>query len=240
MRQPEKTAIITGSGRGIGRETAILLAKRGVNVVVCSRTDSEVNSVKEEIEKVNSRSGVIGVKCDVSKPDQINSLIRLTIEKFGNIDILVNNAGVACNKKLVDTSEKEWDQTINTNLKGAFLFTKAVLPSMFGKRSGVIINVNSGAGKVGFSTLSAYCASKFGLRGLAESLSLEVDRYNIRSMTIFLGQVATGMWKDFDYSYYEKNKRKMLNAQDVGEKIVEMIFDTKNYKNGVSVEMYNT
>ncbi|MGA7604185.1 MAG: SDR family NAD(P)-dependent oxidoreductase, partial [Nitrososphaeraceae archaeon] len=128
MRQAEKTAIITGSGRGIGRETAILLAKCGVNVVVCSRTDSDVNSVKEEIEKVNSKSSVVGVKCDVSMPRQVNSLIRLTIERFGNIDILVNNAGVAFNKKLVDTSEKEWDQTINTNLKGAFLFTKAVLP----------------------------------------------------------------------------------------------------------------
>jgi 3-oxoacyl-[acyl-carrier protein] reductase len=240
LRQIEKTAIITGSGRGIGRETAILLAKSGVNVVICSKTNSEINSVKEEIEKVNSESRVVGVNCDVSLSYQVNSLIQLTIEKFGNIDILVNNAGVAFNKKLVYTSEKEWDQTINTNLKGAFLFTKAVLPFMITKRSGVIINVNSGAGEVGFSNLSAYCASKFGLRGLAESVSLEVDRYNIRLMTIFLGQVATRMWEDFDYEYYEKNKRKMLNAQDVGEKIVDMIFDTKKYKNGESIEMYNT
>jgi 3-oxoacyl-[acyl-carrier protein] reductase len=240
MRQTEKTAIITGSGRGIGRETAILLAKYGVNVVVCSRTDSEVNSVKEEIEKVNSKSSVVGVKCDVSVSYQVNSLLQLTIEKFGDIDILVNNAGVVFNKKLIDTSEKEWNQTINTNLRGAFLFTKAVLPTMIAKRSGVIINVNSGAGKVGFSNLSAYCASKFGLRGLTESVSLEVDRFNIRLMTVFLGQVATNMWKDFDYSYYEKNKRMMLNAQDVGMKIVEMIYDTKKYKNGESVEMYNT
>jgi 3-oxoacyl-[acyl-carrier protein] reductase len=240
LRQTEKTAIITGSGRGIGRETAILLAKSGVNVVICSKTNSEINSVKEEIEKVNSESRVVGVNCDVSLSYQVNSLIQLTIEKFGNIDILVNNAGVAFNKKLVYTSEKEWDQTINTNLKGAFLFTKAVLPFMITKRSGVIINVNSGAGEVGFSNLSAYCASKFGLRGLAESVSLEVDRYNIRLMTIFLGQVATRMWEDFDYEYYEKNKRKMLNAQDVGEKIVDMIFDTKKYKNGESIEMYNT
>ena len=91
-------------------------------MVVCSRTDSDVNSVKEEIEKVNSKSSVLGVKCDVSMPYQVNSLIRLTIEKFGNIDILVNNAGVAFNKKLVDTSEKEWDQTINTNLRSYFLY----------------------------------------------------------------------------------------------------------------------
>jgi 3-oxoacyl-[acyl-carrier protein] reductase len=125
-------------------------------------------------------------------------------------------------------------------LKDAFLFTKAVLPYMIARKSGVIINVNSGAGKLGFSNLSSYCASKFGLLGLAEILVLEVDAYNIKVMTIFLGQVATKMWKGFDYSYYEQNKRRMLNPHDVAAKIVDMIFDAKNYKNGGSVEMYNT
>jgi 3-oxoacyl-[acyl-carrier protein] reductase len=150
-------------------------------------------------------TSALGIKCDVSIPSQVNSLVKSTIEKFGSktIDIFVNNAGVAFNKKLIDTSEEEWDQTINTNLKGAFLFAKAVLPYMTSKGSGVIINVNSGAGKAGFSNLSAYCASKFGLLGLAESLALEVNAYNnIRVMTIFLGQVATKMWQDFDFSYY--------------------------------------
>jgi 3-oxoacyl-[acyl-carrier protein] reductase len=164
------------------------------------------------------------------------------MEKFGSqtIDILVNNAGVAFNRKLIDTSEEEWDQTINTNLKGAFLFAKAVLHYMISKRSGVIINVNSGAGKVGFSNLSAYCASKFGLSGLAESLALEVNAYNnIRVLTIFLGEVATKMWQEYDFSYYEKNKSKMLRPQDVAIKIAEMIFDAKAYKNGDSVEMYS-
>jgi 3-oxoacyl-[acyl-carrier protein] reductase len=243
MRLAEKTtAIITGSGRGIGRETAILLARKGVNVVVCSRIDSEVNSVVEEIKKLTSKSNVFGVNCDVGIPSQVNSLIRSTIDKFGSetLDILVNNAGIAFNKKLIDTSEEEWDLTINTNLKGAFLFAKAVLPYMIAKKSGVIINVNSGAGKLGFNNLSSYCASKFGLLGLAESLALEVDVYNIKVMTIFLGQVDTKMWKEFDYSYYEQNKRIMLNPHDVAGKIVDMIFDAKNYKNGGSVEMYNT
>ena len=158
------------------------------------------------------------------------------MEEFGSntIDILVNNAGVAFNKKLIDTSEEEWDQTINTNLKGVFLFTKTVLPYMISKGSGVILNVNSGAGKAGFSNLSAYCASKFGLLGLAESLALEVNAYNnnIRVLTIFLGQVATKMWQEYDFSYYQKNKSKMLQPKDVAEKIAEMIFDTKTYKNG--------
>ena len=164
-QEHKKTAIITGSGRGIGKETAVILAKKAVNVVVTSRTQSEINSTVEEIIKLIGNSNVLGIKCDVSISSQVDSVIKSTIEKFGSstIDILVNNAGVAFNKKLIDTSEEEWDQTINSNLKGAFLFTKAVLPYMISNGSGVILNVNSGAGKAGFSNLSAYCASK--LRG---------------------------------------------------------------------------
>jgi Hypothetical methyltransferase/short chain dehydrogenase len=117
--------------------------------------------------------------------------------------------------------------------KGAFLFTKAVLPYMISNGSGVILNVNSGAGKAGFGNLSAYCASKFGLVGLAESLALEVSEYaNIRVLTLFLGEVATKMWQEYDFRYYQKNKSKMLQPKDVAEKIAEMIFDTKKYKNG--------
>jgi 3-oxoacyl-[acyl-carrier protein] reductase len=241
-KQKNKAAIITGSGRGIGKATAILLGKQGIDVVVCSRTENEINSVVEEIKELNSQVTVLGIKCDVSISSQVNSLVKSTIDKLGfeTIDILVNNAGVVFNKKLADTSEEEWDQTINTNLKGAFLFTKAVLPYMIRKKSGVILNLNSGAGKAGFSNLSSYCASKFGLTGLAESLALEVATYNIRVLTVFLGQVSTKMWQDFAYTYYEKNKNRMLNPQKVAAKIVEVIFDSKNYKNGDSVEVYNT
>jgi 3-oxoacyl-[acyl-carrier protein] reductase len=235
------TAIITGSGRGIGKETAILLAEHVANLVVCSRTESEIDAVVKEIEETNSQVSVLGVKCDVSISLQVNSLVKSAVNKFGRetIAILVNNAGVAFDKGLVDTSEDEWDQTMDTNLKGPFLFTKAVLPHMIARNSGAIVNVNSGAGKSGFSNLSSYCASKFGLVGLAESLKLEVAAYHIRVLTIFLGQVATKMWQDYDYSYYEKNKNKMLSPQRVASKIVEMIFDDNNYKNGDSIEMYN-
>jgi 3-oxoacyl-[acyl-carrier protein] reductase len=207
-----KTAIITGGGRGIGKEITMLLGKQGANIVVCSRTESEINSVIKEIKQLSSQVSVLGVKCDVSISSQVNSLVKSAIEIFGSktIDILVNNAGVAFNIKLIDTSEEEWDQTININLKGAFFLQKLFFPHMIARKSGVILNVNSGAGRAGFSNLSSYCASKFGLFGLAESLALEVDIYNIRVMTIFLGQVATKMWQDFDYSYYEKIRAECL------------------------------
>ena len=227
-QESKKTAIITGSGRGIGKETAIILAKKSMNVVICSRTQSEITSAVEEINTLTGNSNVLGIKCDVSIPAEVNSLVKLAIEKFGSstIDILVNNAGVAFNRKLIDTSEEEWNQTINSNLKSAFLFTKAVLPYMISKKSGVILNVNSGSGKAGFSNLSSYCASKFGLLGLAESLALEVREYgNIIVLTIFLGEVATKMWQGYDFRYYQKNKSKMLQPHDVAEKITEMLFD---------------
>jgi 3-oxoacyl-[acyl-carrier protein] reductase len=231
-----RTALITGSGRGIGKETAIMLARQVENIVVCSRTKNEIIEVVKDIEEINDQVNIIGTKCDVSISSQVNSLVRSAVDRFGSesIDILVNNAGVAFDKRLVDTSEDEWNQTIDTNLKGAFLITKAILPYMIKRESGTIVNVNSGAGKAGFSDLSSYCASKFGLAGLAE-----VDMYNIRVMTIFLGQVATKMWQDYDYNYYEKNKNKMLSPKKVAAKIVEMILDVKKYKNGDSVEMYN-
>src|ERR671917_577099 len=212
-----------------------------VNVVICSRTQSEINSTVEEISKLTSNSSVLGIKCDVRIPSEVNSLVKSAIEKFGSgtIDILVNNAGVAFNRKLVDTSDEEWDQTININLKGAFLFAKAVLPYMISRRSGVILNVNSGAGKVGFINLSAYCASKFGLVGLAESLALEVSEYrNIRVFTIFLGEVATRMWQEYDFSYYQRNKTKMLQPKDVAGKNSEMIFCGQTHQKGESRGIY--
>jgi|SRR5918994_6651999 3-oxoacyl-[acyl-carrier protein] reductase len=153
-----RTVVITGSGRGIGKETAILLAEHIVNIVLCSRTQSEIKEVVKDIEETHDQVNVLGVRCNVSISSQVNSLIKSAVDRFGSesIDILVNNAGVAFDKKLVDISEDEWDQTIDTNLKGAFLITKAVLPYMIKNRSGTILNVNSGAGKAGFSDLSSY------------------------------------------------------------------------------------
>jgi len=115
----DRTALITGSGRGIGKETAIMLARQVENIVVCSRTKNEINEVVKDIEEINDQVNIMGTKCDVSISSQVNSLVRSAVDRFGSesIDILVNNAGVAFDKKLVDTSEDEWDQTINTNLQ---------------------------------------------------------------------------------------------------------------------------
>lgn len=226
-------AIVTGSGRGIGRETAILLAKNGMDVVVCSRTQAEIDGTVNTIKKI--RAGVLGIKCDVGVAQQVDALVKKTIEKFGRVDVLVNNAAVIFLKRLADTTENEWGETLRSNLKSAFLCSKAVLPYMLRQNAGTIVNVSSGAGKAGFENLSAYCASKFGLMGLTESLAWEVASHKIRVMAICPGDVDTVM-QDIDPVYHRANKDRMLTAGQVAAKIVEMILDNQ-YKNGQSVDI---
>jgi 3-oxoacyl-[acyl-carrier protein] reductase len=236
-----KTAVVTGSGRGIGRETAILLCEKGLNVVICSRTRTEIDSAIEEIKQMTKTNAaadrVIGIRCDVSKSSEVEHLIDSTIDRFKSIDILVNNAGIVYVKKLIDSTEDEWDKTMDINLKSSFLCTRAALPFMMKDRSGVIINVSSGAGKTGFPDISAYCASKFRMIGLTESVAWEVANYNIRVMAICPGEVATQMQQNIDPTYYKKNKHNMLQPKDVAEKITEMIFKERQYHNGQSVEI---
>jgi NAD(P)-dependent dehydrogenase (short-subunit alcohol dehydrogenase family) len=150
LKQTGYTAIVTGSTRGIGKETALLLVKNRMNVIISSKSQDSVDSVIQEIHDnfPNKIENILGLKCDVSKQSDVKSLVDVSIKKFGKIDILVNNAGIVYYKSLLDTTEEEWNKTIDTNLKGVFLFTKEVLPHMIENKSdSIIINVSSGAGK---------------------------------------------------------------------------------------------
>jgi 3-oxoacyl-[acyl-carrier protein] reductase len=230
------TVLVTGGGRGIGKETAILLSKKGLNIIICSRTLEEIESTVKEIKSLGNGQA-IGRECDVSVYSQVDALVNETLEIYGHIDVLINNAGITYVKKLVDTTEEQWDKTLDINLKGTFLFCRAIVPQMIENNSGVIINVSSGAGKVGFEDISAYCASKFGMIGLTESLAREVANYNVRVMTICPGEVATKMQEDVDPQYYELNKQKMLHPRTVAEKIADMIFNNTKYRNGMTVDL---
>lgn len=230
------TALVTGGGRGIGKETAILLSKRGLNVIICSRNQKEIDCAVKEIKSFGGDK-IMGRECDVSVSSQVNDLVSEALDIYGRIDVLINNAGITYVKKLIDTTEEQWDQTLDINLKGSFLFCKAIVPDMIENNCGVIINVSSGAGKVGFEDISGYCASKFGMIGLTESLAHEVGNYNIRAMTICPGEVATKMQEDVDKQYYELNKHKMLHPRTVAEKIADMIFNDNKYKNGIAVDL---
>ena len=239
--QTQRTALITGSTRGIGKETTLLLLKKGLNVIISSRSQDSVDNVIEEIlnKFPSKKEHILGLKCDVSKHSEVKTLVDVSVKRFGRIDVLVNNAGIVYFKSIMDTTEEEWDKTIDTNLKGVFLFTKEVLPYMIENKSGVIINVSSGAGKYGFPNLSAYCASKFGVIGLTESVAKEVTDYNVKIMAICPGGVDTKMIKDIVKVGYNASNRNLITPEEVANKIYDMIFNQNGYYNGQSVEFYN-
>jgi len=241
INQTQRTVLVTGSTRGIGKETTLLLLKKGLNVIISSRSQDSVDNVIEEIlDKFPSKKeNILGLKCDVSKHSEAKTLVDVSVKRFRRIDVLVNNAGIVYFKSIMDTTEEEWDKTIDTNLKGVFLFTKEVLPYMIENKSGVIINVSSGAGKYGFPNLSAYCASKFGVIGLTESVAKEVTDYNVKIMAICPGGVDTKMIKDIVKVGYNASNRNLIKPEEVANKIYDMIFNQNGYYNGQSVEFYN-
>ena len=239
--QDKYTAIVTGSTRGIGKETALLLLKKGLNVIISSRSQQSVDHVIHEIHDKfpSKKENVLGLKCDVSQYSDVKSLVDVSVKRFGKIDVLVNNAGIVYFKSIMDTTEEEWNKTIDTNLKGVFLFTKEVLPYMIENKSGVVVNVSSGAGKSGFPNLSAYCASKFGVIGFTESIAKEVADNNVKVMAICPGGVDTKMIDDIVDNGYNLSNRNLMKPEQVANKIYDMIFNQKDYYNGQSIEFYD-
>ena len=242
MKQTGYTAIVTGSTRGIGKETALLLLKNGLNVIISSRSQENVENVIQEIHDKfpSKKENVLGLKCDVNKQYDVKSIVDISIKRFEKIDILVNNAGIVYYKSIMNTTEEEWNKTMDTNLKGTFLFIKEVLPHMIENKSGgIIVNVSSGAGKSGFSNLSSYCASKFGMIGLTESVAKEIIDNNIKVMAICPGGVDTDMIKDMANDGFNKSNTNLMQPEEVAKKIYDMIINKKGYRNGQSIEFYN-
>ena len=184
-----KTALITGGGRGIGRAIALAFAREGATVVVSARTKEQVDAVAKEI-----GANAVALVCDVADPDSVNTMFTRAHEALGRgPDILVNNAGIAESATLVNTDDELWHRHLNTNLSGTFYCTRAALPSMIEKRWGRIINVASIAGKTGAPYISAYAASKHGVLGLTRSVAHEVATLGITANAICPGYVDTEM-----------------------------------------------
>jgi len=173
----EKTAIVTGAGRGIGYHIALSLAKYGANVVVCSRTASELEKIAEEIKQMGRQSLVYPL--DITNIKEFGPLVDNVVEKFRHIDILVNNAGVNRQEWAENFTEENWDLIMSTNLKGLFFLSQAVGRVMIQQKKGKIINISSDAGTVGLPRRAAYCASKGGVNLLTKNLAIEWAKYNI-------------------------------------------------------------
>lgn len=190
-----KVAVVTGSGRGMGRTHALVLAKAGAKVVVSDISQEECQLVAEEIKK--ERGEAIAVKCDVSKKEEVDSLVSGALKKFGKIDILVNNAGIFPFEPFLKMPETNFEKVINVNLKGYFLCAQACAnemqknqPNEKGQR-GSIVNIASVAAIMGFVGLAHYCASKGGIVAMSKAIALELAPLGIRTNCIDPGAIDT-------------------------------------------------
>ncbi len=183
--------IITGGGTGIGRATALLLAERGARVIVCGRRPGPL---AETVRLIEQRAGdALAVPTDVREWAQLREMVNAVLERFGKVDVLVNNAAISIAKPIMDTTMEEWDEMLDTNLKGVFLCCKAVLSSMMEAGNGVIVNISSILGKTGIANMGAYCASKFGVIGLTQALAEELKPRGIRVYAVCPGSTYTDL-----------------------------------------------
>ena len=193
MRLADRTAFITGGGRGIGRAVALAFAREGARVFVAARTEPEVKRVAEQI-RAEFGDGAAGyAACDVADPRSVEEAFAAARKFLGNIDVLVNNAGVADSSKFTDTSDEFWQRHLNINLTGTFYCMRAALPSMVERGWGRVINVASVAGKTGAPYVAAYTASKHGVVGLTRSVALEVAAKGVTVNAVCPGYVDTDM-----------------------------------------------
>jgi 3-oxoacyl-[acyl-carrier protein] reductase len=195
MELRDKVVVITGAGRGAGRSMALALACEGARLVLASRTESELNAVREEVQALGVEA--IAIPTDLSDPKQIEDMAQETLRIFGTVDVIINNAGWCPPLRPVqDTTIEDWDYAMQVDARGAFLVTKAFLPTLLAKRSGHVINIATLSRK-GVASASAYCASKAALLAFGESLLAEVAPLGIRVTNVLAGTMNTKMrWND--------------------------------------------
>lgn len=231
-----KVAIITGSGRGIGKEIAKRLAEFGANIVINdieASTDADV-SAKE----INDAGGcAIVVKGDVRNPDDVEKIVKEALDKFGKIDILVNNAGITRDNLIMRMDIKDWESVLDINLKGAFNCIKAVCRPMMKQRSGSIINISSVVGVMGNAGQANYSASKAGLIGLTKSVAREFASRNITCNAIAPGFIQSDMTDKLPDNIKEEYLKaiplsRLGEPSDIANAIVFLVSDLAKYITG--------
>ncbi|NJD78864.1 MAG: SDR family oxidoreductase [Candidatus Methanoperedens sp.] len=228
MKLQNKTVIVTGSGRGIGEYIAKRLAREGGKIVVTGRTTKDIEKVSKEINGAGGRA--IFIRGDVTREEDVKTVIHETIKEFGKVDVLVNNAGIGLKKYIWETGVEEFEEVMDVNVKGIFLYMKHIIPEM-GLNGGLIINISSGAGKEGIPMLGAYCASKFAVIGLTESAAAEVKKVKI--VALCPGSVDTGMFKRLF-----PGEKADLKPEEVAEKVADICTQPGKYRQGQSIELY--
>lgn len=252
MQLADKVAIVTGGGKGIGRAISLAFTQEGADVVVAARTESALREVASEIEAMGRKS--LAIVTDLTIPEQTLAMVERTMEKFGRVDILVNNSGLEGPiVNVADMDLEEWNQTLALNLTGAMLSAKHVLKqSMIPRKSGVIINISSVAGRRGPAMRSSYSSTKWGIIGFTQSLASEVGRYGIRVNCIAPGlvegeridRVLKGMGKNLGMSYEQAveiiNARTALGRMLKPEEVAALaVFLASEQSSGITGQTIN-
>ena len=230
-----KTAIITGSSRGIGKAIAIKLAACGAKISLVSRNQNDLDAVQEIIKYSGGEAqSLIG---DVSNLESFLAIVTQTIERWKQVDILVNNAGINQDNIIMRMKEVEWDSVMNINLKGCFNGIKAVSRPMIKNNSGRIINITSVIGQIGNAGQSNYAASKAGIMGLTKSMAKELGSRNITINSVAPGYISTDMTDQLDNDVKEKLKtaiplKRLGKPEDVASLVCFLVSDEAAYITG--------
>ena len=199
-----RSAIVTGGTRGIGRAIVLELARRGANVAFnYSKSGDEAEKLKAEIEAAGAKA--LAAQCDVANTEAAAEFVKQVVAEFGSVDLLINNAGITRDQLIMRMKEDDWDAVIDTNLKGAWNFSKAVLrPMMKNENGGSILNISSISGVVGMLGQSNYSASKAGMIGLTKALAKEVASRKITVNALAPGMVDTDIVTEMNPEFREK------------------------------------
>lgn len=222
-----QVVVITGGGRGIGRAIALKFAEEGANVVIAARSDSELESVAEEIRSRGTE--VLPIATDVTEPASVATLFERTVDRFGHLDVLVNNAGVWIPGDSEVFAVADWDTTMDVNARGAFLCSQQAYEPMSEQDNSSIINISSIRGKEGYPNMAAYSASKFAMNGLTEALSREWLDDGIRVNSVCPGPVDTG------YATGEPRNEARILPEDVAELTVFLASPNAEHITGEAV-----
>ncbi|QIA26780.1 SDR family oxidoreductase [Thermaerobacter sp. PB12/4term] len=214
-RLQDKVAIVTGASRGIGEAISRVFVAEGARVVGVARSAGALEALARDLAAAGAGGRFVPRVADVTSPGAAKEAVRETLERWGRIDILVNNAGVGHFAPVADLAEAAWDEMMAVNLKAPFLWSQAVLPHMMERRDGHIIMISSVAGTTTFVNGAGYCASKWGLMALADTLRQEVRPYELRVTAVCPGSVQThfGGTPPRDYS---------LRPEDVAHTVLEV------------------
>lgn len=235
MMLNNKIAIVTGASKGIGRCIALRMAEAGADLVICARSENALQDLVTEIETLGRKA--LAVKVDVSNTADIDRLVEETLTFFGRVDILVNNAGITRDGLLMRMKEEDWDAVLDTNLKSAFLLSRAIAKVMTRQRSGRIINISSVVGEMGNPGQANYCASKAGLIGLTKSVARELARRHVTVNAITPGFIESDMTKNLS----EKARADLTSqiplgrigqAEDIAQAAIYLASDRAGYITG--------